>query len=374
MGRKTWESLRKLSKNGKSPLPGRLLYVISANSDPKEIGVEDFPEDAEAFRSLEEAFESADEDQRVRDVFVIGGAGVINGAQQYREKHCKNLFLTRIGQNIEGDVKVELSDLTKGLQLTEISKTQSDKGINYDFSRWINPKLFGELYNTEYNRNYFVQHHEEQQYLDLVRKIIETGALKTDRTGVGTYSLFGTTMRYDLEHSFPLLTTKKVFWKGVVEELLWFLRGSTDGKLLSEKGVKIWDGNGSREFLDNLGFKDRREGDLGPVYGFQWRHFGAQYVDCDTNYKGQGVDQIQQVIEMIKKNPDSRRLIVNAWNVKDLPLMALPPCHVMFQFYVENGRLSCLLYQRSCDIGLGVPFNIASYALLTCLIAKVGQV
>lgn len=373
MGRKTWESMRKLSKNGKTPLPGRLIYVISANNNAKDLGVEDFPDDAEAFSSLEEAFESADEDHRVKEVFVVGGAGIISGADQYRAGHCKNLFLTRVGQNVDGDVKVNLSDLTKGLKLTEISKTLSDKGLNYDFTRWINPKLFGELYNTDYARPYFAEQHEELQYLELVRKIIDTGSLKTDRTGVGTFSLFGTSMRYDLERSFPLLTTKKVFWKGVVEELLWFLKGSTDGKLLSDKGVKIWDGNGSREFLDNLGFKHRRVGDLGPVYGFQWRHFGANYVNCDTNYQGQGVDQIQQVIDMIKKSPDSRRLIVNAWNVKDLPQMALPPCHVLFQFYVDKGRLSCLLYQRSCDIGLGIPFNIASYALLTCLVAKVAS-
>lgn len=178
-------------------------------------------------------------------------------------------------------------------------------------------------------------------------------------------------MRFDLSTSFPLLTTKRVYWKGVVEEILWFLRGQTDSKILSEKNVKIWDGNGSRSFLDSLGFQNRREGDLGPVYGFQWRHFGATYRDCDSNYDNQGIDQISEVIKLLKTNPDSRRIIVNSWNVQDLGLMALPPCHVLYQFYVENGKLSCLLYQRSCDVGLGVPFNIASYSLLTCMIAKI---
>jgi thymidylate synthase len=176
-------------------------------------------------------------------------------------------------------------------------------------------------------------------------------------------------MKFDLGQSFPLLTTKRVYWKGVVEELLWFLRGETDGKILSGKNVRIWDGNGSREFLDGMGFSGRDVGDLGPVYGFQWRHFGAEYKDCYTDYSGQGVDQIQGVIEMIRRDPNSRRLIVCSWNVKDLKLMALPPCHCLFQFYVADGKLSCLLYQRSCDVGLGVPFNIGSYALLCCLIA-----
>lgn len=200
-------------------------------------------------------------------------------------------------------------------------------------------------------------------------KIIREGTVKEDRTGVGVYSLFGNMMKFDLGQSFPLLTTKRVYWRGVVEELLWFLRGETDGKILSGKNVGIWDGNGSREFLDGMGFGGRDVGDLGPVYGFQWRHFGAEYKDCYTDYSGQGVDQIQEVIEMIRRDPNSRRLIVCSWNVKDLKLMALPPCHCLFQFYVADGKLSCLLYQRSCDVGLGVPFNIGSYALLCCLIA-----
>lgn len=170
---------------------------------------------------------------------------------------------------------------------------------------------------------------------------------------------------------FPLLTTKRVFWRGVAEELLWFIKGSTNGKELSEKGVHIWDANGSRQFLDNLGFTGREEGDLGPVYGFQWRHFGAEYKDMHTDYTGQGVDQLQDVIDKIKNNPTDRRIIMSAWNPKDLPQMALPPCHAFVQFYVANGELSCQLYQRSADMGLGVPFNIASYALLTYMIAHI---
>ncbi|KAI8970050.1 thymidylate synthase [Mycotypha africana] len=223
--------------------------------------------------------------------------------------------------------------------------------------------------------------HEEKQYLDLIKRIMDEGEHRADRTGTGTLAIFAPPqLRFSLKDDiFPLLTTKRVFFRGVLEELLWFIRGDTNSKHLSDRNVKIWDGNGSREYLDKIGLSHRREGDLGPVYGFQWRHFGAKYVDCDTDYTGQGIDQLQQVIDKIKHNPTDRRIILSAWNPADIPIMALPPCHAFCQFYVSNAptdgkgraRLSCVLYQRSCDMGLGVPFNIASYALLTRMIAHV---
>ncbi|XP_064400622.1 thymidylate synthase-like [Halichondria panicea] len=214
-------------------------------------------------------------------------------------------------------------------------------------------------------------YHDEQQYLDLIERIISQGSEKGDRTGVGTRSIFGAQMRFNLREQFPLLTTKRVFWRGVAEELLWFVAGSTNAKVLSDKKVKIWEANGSRDFLDSRGLQHREEGDLGPVYGFQWRHFGATYKDMHADYSGQGVDQLAQVIETIKTRPNDRRIIMSAWNPVDLPKMALPPCHAFVQFNVCNGELSCQLYQRSADMGLGVPFNIASYALLTYMIAHV---
>jgi thymidylate synthase len=190
-----------------------------------------------------------------------------------------------------------------------------------------------------------------QQYLDLLQHILDTGASKTDRTGTGTLSCFGYQMRFDLAKGFPLVTTKKLHLKSIVYELLWFLRGETNIAYLKEHGVSIWD-----EWAD-------ANGELGPVYGKQWRSWeGAD---------GQVVDQISDLIRQIKKTPDSRRLIVSAWNVADLPKMALMPCHTIFQFYVADGKLSCQLYQRSADVFLGVPFNIASYALLTLMVAQV---
>jgi len=213
---------------------------------------------------------------------------------------------------------------------------------------------------------------EEQQYLDLIQKIIKTGSTRGDRTGTGTISTFGAQMRFSLrDNTFPLLTTKKVFYRGIAEELFWFIRGSTSAKDLQDKNVRIWDGNSTREFLDSIGLKDREVGDLGPVYGFQWRHFGAEYVDMHTDYSGKGVDQLANVINTIKTRPTDRRIIMCAWNPADLDKMALPPCHCLVQFYVADGELSCQLYQRSADMGLGVPFNIPSYALLTVMIAHV---
>lgn len=210
---------------------------------------------------------------------------------------------------------------------------------------------------------------EEYQYLDLVRKILNGRNNKENRTGVNAHSIFGVQMRWNL-NTFPLLTTKRVYWKGVVEELLWFIRGDTNSKHLEEKGVKIWSANSSRKFLDSRGLS-YEEGDLGPVYGFQWRHYGAKYEGSDKDYNNKGIDQLQQVIDKIKNNPNDRRIIMTAWNPEQVDEMALPPCHMFCQFYVSGNKLSCQLYQRSADVGLGVPFNIASYALLTCMIAHV---
>ncbi len=189
-----------------------------------------------------------------------------------------------------------------------------------------------------------------RQYLDLLDHILTTGAHKSDRTGTGTRSVFGYQMRFDLAEGFPLVTTKKVHVRSIIHELLWFLRGETNIQYLTENGVSIWN-----EWAD-------ADGELGPVYGKQWRSWATP--------DGGSIDQMRDVIEQIKKNPDSRRLIVSAWNVADVARMALPPCHLLFQFYVAEGRLSCQLYQRSADVFLGVPFNIASYALLTMMVAQ----
>lgn len=190
-----------------------------------------------------------------------------------------------------------------------------------------------------------------QQYLSLIQRVLDEGVYKADRTGTGTYSVFGHQMRFNLAEGFPLVTTKKLHLKSIIHELLWFLQGSTNATYLQENGVRIWN-----EWA-------KEDGELGPIYGYQWRSW--------PDYKGGHIDQIAQVVEGIRKNPDSRRHLVSAWNVGQIDDMQLPPCHILFQFYVAEGRLSCQLYQRSADIFLGVPFNIASYALLLLMVAQV---
>jgi thymidylate synthase len=227
--------------------------------------------------------------------------------------------------------------------------------------------------------------HEEYKYLHLLEDIMENGVVKGDRTGVGTKSIFGTQLKFDLSKSFPILTTKKVFWKGIVEELLWFIRGETDSKKLEAKGVNIWKGNTSREFLDKRGL-NYPEGEIGPCYGFLWRHWGGDYTvyvggdehksyygkDCVKQYGSEsGIDQLAKVINTIKTNPNDRRMVVSAWDVANLDKMALNPCHLLYQFDVTDGYLNCMWTQRSVDTFLGLNFNISSYALLTYLIAKI---
>lgn len=281
-----------------------------------------------------------------KKIFVIGGAQLVSSA--IRLPQCRELILSVIPGTYDSDVFFDpkwLSDYDL------VSKEEKKEFVLQLWTRKVNA--------------------EEQQYLSAVKDVIENGSDKMDRTLTGTFSKFGLLMRFSLKNNvLPMLTTKKVFWKGVVEELLWLLQGCTDSNKLKAKGVTIWDENGSRAFLDRYGFQDRKEGDLGPVYGFQWRHSGAKYISCDTDYKGQGFDQVAEVVHLLKEDPYSRRIVMSAWNPSDLKQMALPPCHVSAQFSVnpQTKELSCMMYQRSVDLGLGAPFNIASYSLLTHLL------
>ena len=252
------------------------------------------------------------------------------------------------------------------------------------FDHYIDHPIITKVYTTEIVDSEYVvvkyekNNYEEIQYLNLLKNIMDVGNEKScsQRSCLNTISTFGQHLKFSLDavndgYKIPLLTTKRIFWRGVVEELLWFISGSTNGNILSNKGIHIWDKNCSREYLDSKGFYDREVGDLGPIYGFQWRHWGAKYKSMYDDYKNQGIDQLKNCIDMIKNDPDSRRIILCSWNVNDIDNMVIPPCHTLCQFYVSNGKLSCQLYQRSADCGLGIPFNIASYSLLTIIMAKV---
>jgi len=214
---------------------------------------------------------------------------------------------------------------------------------------------------------------EELQYIKLVNDIMEHGVYDNRRNDTNK-SIFGASMYFSLENNkIPILTTKYVSWKNCLKELLWFIRGETDNNILQSQNVKIWNGNSTREFLDKQGLTNLDENDLGPIYGHQWRHFNAKYVDCKTDYNGEGIDQLQYIIDNLKDpvNRYSRRLVMSSWNPCQINEMALPPCHVLVQFNVSDGnKLSCALYQRSADVGLGVPYNLTSYSLLTHILAK----
>jgi dihydrofolate reductase/thymidylate synthase len=337
MGRKTWESIPRHLR----PLQGRLNVIVT--STPVTV------EGVLVASSLQHALSLI---PTTRKTFVVGGASLIREA--LRSPSLCTIHLTHVLQDFECDTFIPSIANFPCFALSDIGPVHIENSIPYQFL----------TYTRRVNA-------EEQQYLDLVERVISSGHAKGDRTGTGTLSLFGSQMRFDLEMGFPLLTTKRVFWRGVVEELLWLIRGCTDSKSLAKKRIHIWDANGSRQFLDDIGLGDREEGDLGPVYGHQWRHFGARYISSATDYTGQGVDQLASIIHTLKTNPNDRRLVMSAWNPVDLPQMALPPCHVLCQFYVADGKLSCQMYQRSADLGLGVPFNIASYSLLTVMVAHV---
>lgn len=360
MGSVTYDSL----PNQYKPLPGRLNIVLSSKSRI-ELNLDDKVLLAGSFDAAASILHS----RGLSTVFVIGGESVYQEALK-RPEWSRRVYYTDIVNNFKADrfFKYDLEGDGSEFELVSISRDIEESGVKFRMKEYVRSTAK----TRDIPKHLESQHaHEEMQYLNLVRKILKSGVRKGDRTGVGTYSLFGEQMRFSLRHHFPLLTTKRVFWRGVAEELFWFIKGSTDGKQLSQKGIKIWDGNGSRSFLDSRGFTDREEGDLGPVYGFQWRHFGAEYTDKNGDYSGKGKDQLMEVLETIKRNPNDRRMIISAWNPCATDKMALPPCHLLAQFYVANGELSCQMYQRSCDMGLGVPFNIASYSLLTCLMAKV---
>lgn len=341
MGRKTYESIGK-------PLSNRINVIVS-----KTLSSSDVDDGFVIYNSLSKVIDNFSSE---KNIFIIGGHDL------YKECLDKNIVdeihLTLMNyKNLSFDTYFPKFDYSK-------YSVKEWKTIDENKSRVILEK------NNQFN--------EENQYLSLIFKIIlenEKKVIRSDRTGTGTLSIFAPNqMRFSLRNnSFPLLTTKKTFFRGIAEELLWFLSGSTNVNLLSEKGVKIWDFNSSREFLDSLGLNHRQVGDAGPIYGHSWRHYGAEYIDCSTDYTDKGFDQIKFLIEELKKNPFSRRLILNSWNPSVLKEVVLPPCHCMAQFYVkeENNKkmLSLQFYQRSADLGLGVPFNIASYALLLKMFA-----
>ena len=351
MGKNTWLSIPENYK----PLVNRINMIITSSESIPNL---DNLENTLVFKNLENCLSI------IKDIYNDYNVWVIGGEQLYREaisrNECKYIYLTHLCKT-KNTYKCDkfFPNIDTNFQIVSCKKLKYEDNKTLEF-------LIYENLSTINN--------SEQNYLDKLKLIINSGIKRDDRTKIGTRSIFGTQFRYDLTNNqIPLLTTKNMYWKGIVEELLWFLNGKTDSKLLENKNVNIWKGNSSKEFLEKRGL-EYNEGDIGPGYGFSFRHWGGDYKGCHYNYGNDcGVDQVNKVLYMLKNDKYSRRIIIDLWNVKELDNMALPPCHILYQFYVHDNKLSCSMYQRSGDMGLGVPFNIASASLLTILFAKLSN-
>jgi thymidylate synthase len=353
MGRKTYESL---------PLTKRPfqqgLNVVLSNDYPKYKSLEN---DKLIFANLKELHWNIIPANPGKKVWLIGGQEVF----QNLTNHCNEIYFMVFDKVCKNPSKL-FPDLLPRYELVHFTerKWSQEDNCNYRVLRYT---LTLGVYSP------CLKH--ESQYLATLQDILQFGKRRDDRTGVGTIGKFGGQQKYDVSTFLPILTTKFVPIGIIIKELLWFLRGDTDAKILQQQGVHIWDGNSSRDFLDKRGLESYEEGQLGPVYGFQWRHFGASYVDCHTDYTGKGTDQIEYILNLLKNDPFSRRIILSAWNPADLPKMALPPCHILFQLYVDedaDGKryLSGHLYQRSSDYFLAANYNLVSYTILLYILAK----
>ena len=371
MGKNTYHSI------GKEGLPGRINCVISNTYNPDYSSVNR----VNYFSSVDSCISTLDNRTDIDKIFVIGGESI------YKYFMYHNLYDELLMSYVSkptidyGDTFFPYINLG---EYNDIKKVKSQEIVtpnekyNYDI---YSLKKTDSIVNNTPSINSFVRtvsdNQDEFQYLDLIKKVMEKGTIRKTRNS-NTISLFGEKMEFDISKSFPLLTTKRVFFRGIVRELLWFINAKTDSKLLESDKVNIWKGNSSREYLDSIGLNSYREGDCGPIYGFQWRHFNAEYTGPDSDYTGKGIDQLGNIINLLKNDPTSRRMFMSGWNPCQLTEMALPPCHVSYQFYVRetnNTRyLDCLMYQRSGDLFLGVPFNIASTSLLVYILGNITEI
>ena len=363
MGYNTWISI----PEEKRPLKNRMNLILT-NKHKDTIEESEY---VKVFSSFFDILEWCETNNTGR-VFVIGGESIYNHCCQHHKNNINIIYLTKYMDDYRccnKNTKKFPYESLFGTTLIHKQIVPNSECISY-YEGNNTSKNTMDIHFMNYQNDEYINQ-DELQYLNLLEKIMNEGHLETGRNGT-TKSLFGERMVFDLQKGFPLLTTKHMGYKTILRELLWFMKGSTSNKELQDKKVHIWDLNSTREFLDSRGL-EYEEGDLGPVYGFQWRYSGAEYKDCHTDYTGKGIDQLQNIIDLIKRDPQSRRIIMNAWNPSDLDKMALPPCHVMCQFNVnsELNTLNCQMYQRSGDMFLGVPFNIASYSFLTHILAKI---
>ena len=345
MGKNTYESLPEQHK----PLKNRLNIVLTNSPDNYKSASSNliYTNYANVFSIIENNLMS------YPNVFVIGGVSIY----ELFYNNISSFYVTYVDKSF--DVDKHFPMLTNDFSLCVHSNNHWDETEQCYFR-------FLKYYRLSHKYNH------DETYFKLAKRVLSSNQERINRTDISTLSVFGDQISFDIENSVPLLTTKRVAWKSCIEELLWFMRGDTDANILKEKKVNIWNGNSSRDFLDKVGLTHLDEGDCGANYSFQWRYYGQQYMDCNTKYiKKTKYDQINNIIHLLKTDPYSRRIFLSAWNPVDLDKTVLPPCHVSVQFYVDNDRgLSCHMYQRSCDVFLGLPFNIFSYTVLTYILAK----
>ena len=360
MGRATWESIPAKFR----PLPGRENFVMSTNSEFHAEGATVCPN----FDSVTRLIESDSSDS---PVFIIGGSTIYEQALQ--KQMVDNVYLSLIEADYDCDVNIPsglLANFTLAGWRREVDychKTKREVGVHYlKLTRPVKPAA-----DTNYWWRVMPQFLAgEHKYLALLQHLLNQPLRKT-RNG-NTRSTFNETLKFNLLEGLPAMTSKRLYWKGVAEELNFFINGRTDSKMLHDKGVRIWDQNTTREFLDNRGLSEYRVGDMGPMYGWVWRHFGADYSGCDTDYTGVGFDQLRDVINRIRTNPSDRRIMMTTYDPSKVLESVLAPCHsIVIQFYCDGEFLDCTMYQRSADVFLGVPFNIASTSLLLSMVAKV---
>ena len=358
MGYNTWLSLPR------KPLKDRYNIILTKNHTQEIQDICNFPSLERIFTHIQEIKDNFGE------VFIIGGGTVYKQCLENYPDKLNKLYITEIDDDWCGDEHSKYFDYSSVLPRLDIIKERIEPTDTRIYDPQTNTYIVKHLNLTfrVYQKKELINK-DEYKYLQLMDTVMKQGLDVEGRNGV-TKSSFGEKMVFDLSR-FPLLTTKKMGYKTILRELLWFIKGSTDNQELKDKNVHIWDGNASKSFLESRGLSYEQD-DLGPIYGFQWRHFGAEYKNRHTDYSGKGYDQLKWLINEIKENPNSRRLILSAWNPAVLDDMALPPCHILCQFYVnqKENTLSCQLYQRSGDMFLGVPFNITSYAFLTYILCK----
>ena len=358
MGYNTWLSLPRKS------LKDRYNIILTKNHTQEIQDICNFPSLERIFTHIQEIKDNFGE------VFIIGGGSVYKQCLENYPDKLNKLYITEIDDDWCGDEHSKYFDYSSVLPRLDIIKERIEPTDTRIYDPQTNTYIVKHVNLTfkVYQKKELINK-DEYKYLELMDTIMKQGLDVEGRNGI-TKSSFGEKMVFDLTR-FPLLTTKKMGYKTILRELLWFIKGSTDNQELKDKNVHIWNGNASKSFLESRGLSYEQD-DLGPIYGFQWRHFGAKYKDRHTDYSGKGYDQLKWLINEIKENPTSRRLILSAWNPAVLDEMALPPCHILCQFYVnqKENTLSCQLYQRSGDMFLGVPFNIASYAFLTYILCK----